>query len=114
MRDEINRIDKEPFDLYQRLSALTAIYPKEKGIEYTTLGLVGEAGEIANKVKKFLRGDGELDKQALLHELGDVLWYVSQLSKEMGINLSDVAISNVKKLQTRMIKCNIMGDGDNR
>ena len=99
------------FNDYQEKTEETAIYPKENAVEYLALGLNGEAGEVAEKVKKAIRDDKELD---LEKELGDVLWYLSQLSKELGINLDDVANTNLDKLFDRKERGKIQGDGDDR
>ena len=104
---------------YQFKSRETALYPNagENPI-YPTLGLTGEAGEVADKVKKVLRDKGgffdEGAKEAIMLELGDVLWYVSQLSSELGFELEDVAIANLKKLSSRSTRGQISGEGDNR
>ena len=104
---------------YQRESRKTAIYPDiGKNAIYPTLGLVGESGEVADKVKKILRHNkGIFDnksKEAIKLELGDVLWYVSQLSSELGFELEEVAESNLKKLFSRKSRGQISGSGDNR
>ena len=106
---------------YQHETAKTAIYPCGTTVEalsYTTLGLVGEASEIANKVKKILRDEGGVvtmnKKSELADELGDVLWYVSQLAKELGFNLEAVAKRNVAKLSDRAARGSLRGSGDNR
>ena len=104
---------------YQNKSRETAFYPNV-GINpiYPTLGLVGEAGEVADKVKKVLRDNGgEFDAssiKALKLELGDVLWYISQLSSELGLSLEDVAKSNLEKLRSRADRGVISGEGDER
>ena len=109
------------FNNYQTNASRTAFYPrkfKNQGLYYTTLGLVGEAGEIANKVKKIMRdNDGKLEKQAkadIFDELGDVLWYCATLADELGVNLKDVARCNLIKLQDRMNRGKIKGSGDKR
>jgi len=103
-------------DTYQQKTAETAIY-KDKLI-YPTLGLVGEAGEIANKVKKVLRDNaGELNenvRQNLIDELGDVLWYVAALAIDLKTELSEVANRNIEKLNSRKNRGVIGGSGDNR
>ena len=104
---------------YQRESRKTALYPNVGcNAIYPTLGLVGEAGEVADKVKKILRDKkGEFDKdskEALKFELGDVLWYISQLSSELGFELDDVANANLQKLNSRKSRGKIHGSGDNR
>ena len=104
---------------YQRQSRNTAIYPEVgSNVIYPTLGLVGEAGEVADKVKKILRDKkGVFDKDSkdeIKFELGDVLWYVSQLSSELGYELEEVAHANLQKLKSRKSRGKIQGNGDNR
>jgi len=102
---------------YQDSAAKTAIYPKESGLAYTTLGLAGEAGEIANKVKKIIRdnpADITAAKDAIVDELGDVLWYVAMVARECSASLGDVANSNLKKLNSRKVRGVLGGSGDNR
>tara|TARA_B100000212_G_C27216844_1_gene465494 strand:+ start:203 stop:532 length:330 start_codon:yes stop_codon:yes gene_type:complete len=107
------------FDGYQIQARKTAIYPdKGKNFIYPTLGLVGETGEIAEKIKKVIRDkkgifDNET-KLALKKELGDVLWYLSNLCDEFNFSLSDVAKTNLEKLKLRASKGNISGSGDDR
>jgi len=101
------------FEEYQKLAATTAIYPENYRIVYPALGLAGEAGEVAEKVKKFVR-DGTLDKESLKKELGDVLWYISALSRDLDISLDDVASRNIEKLQSRAQRGVLRGSGDNR
>jgi NTP pyrophosphatase (non-canonical NTP hydrolase) len=101
---------------YQQEAAKTAIYSNK--IIYPTLGLAGEAGEIANKVKKILRDNsGELEedvRQNLISELGDVLWYVAALATDLKTELSEVANKNIEKLNSRKNRGAIGGSGDNR
>ena len=104
---------------YQKESRKTALYPDVgNNAIYPTLGLVGEAGEVADKVKKILRDKQGLfdedSKEEIKFELGDVLWYISQLSSELGYDLEEVANSNLKKLNSRMKRGQIQGSGDNR
>ena len=104
---------------YQRKSRRTALYPDVGNNPiYPTLGLVGEAGEVADKVKKILRDHkGIFDsasKEAIKLELGDVLWYISQLSSEFGFSLEEVAQSNIDKLRSRAKRGKISGSGDRR
>lgn len=107
------------FDEYEKLAAKTAIYPRSQAIIYPALGLTGEAGEVAEKVKKMIR-DGNLDPHALHKEIGDVLWYLSalchDLSEEFGLNLSlsKAAEINIEKLADRAKRNAIQGNGDNR
>ena len=101
------------FNEYQKIAKTTAVYPSEYTVVYPTLGLMGEAGEVAEKVKKHIRGDTEtLD--GLKKELGDVLWYLSAIASDLDISLEDVARTNLKKLESRLIRNKIKGTGDNR
>ena len=107
------------FNQYQKQSRETALYPKVGNNPiYPTLGLVGEAGEVADKVKKVLRDkEGVFDestKESIKLELGDVLWYIAQLSTEFGFELDNVAKSNLSKLKGRAQRGNISGSGDYR
>lgn len=106
------------FNNYQFRTRLTAKYPQERALEYLVLGLASEAGEVAGKYKKIIRdNNGVLDdesKQALAAEVGDVLWYCSELATELGINLGAVAQQNINKLQSRKERGVIGGSGDNR
>lgn len=101
---------------YQDKARETAIYPKDKALEYTILGLVGEAGEVANKYKKHLRGDVGWPRTAndIIDELGDVLWYLSQIASELGYGLDEVAEENLKKLADRTERGVLKGSGDER
>tara|TARA_Y100000766_G_scaffold145196_1_gene124776 strand:+ start:177 stop:506 length:330 start_codon:yes stop_codon:yes gene_type:complete len=107
------------FKTYQNQARKTAQYPNLGSNNiYPTLGLVGEAGEVAEKVKKVIRDkNGIFDdesKLAIKKELGDVLWYISNLCTELNYNLEDVAKENLKKLRLRSEKGNIKGSGDDR
>ena len=103
---------------YQEKAAKTAMYPAEVGIAYVTMGLAGEAGEIANKVKKVYRDDGGVltvaAQEQLAKEVGDVLWYVAMMAKEFGYTLEEVAQMNVDKLESRYKRGAIQGEGDER
>ena len=104
---------------YQTKAAETAIFPKEKALEYLTLGLAGEAGEIANKVKKLIRDGADREDyhaklNAIGHELGDVLWYCAMLAKEVDMNLGRIMEDNLEKLADRKARNRLQGDGDNR
>ena len=97
----------------------TAVYPNAgKNYVYPTLGLAGEAGEVANKIKKISRDDKDIITDARLaeisDELGDVLWYISQLATELGLVLEDIAIGNLKKLKSRKDRTILQGSGDQR
>ena len=104
---------------YQIAACETETVPKEKATEYLTLGLTGEAGEIANKVKKFIR-DGaaqdeyEAKKIQIGYEIGDVLWYCAVLAEEMGMDLGHIMENNLQKLADRKKRGTLSGSGDNR
>lgn len=101
------------FEEYQEQARSTAIYPRDRAIVYPALGLTGEAGEVAEKVKKWIR-DGTLDKEAIAKELGDVLWYIAALSGDLGISMDEIASQNIQKLRDRAARGKIQGSGDNR
>ena len=107
------------FKTYQKKARETAQYPDLGSNNiYPTLGLVGEAGEVAEKVKKVIRDkNGIFDDESKLgikKELGDVLWYLSNLCDEFGFDLEEVAIQNLQKLKLRAAKGRISGSGDDR
>jgi len=106
------------FDEYQKGAISTAIYGEGNAIIYPTLGLTGEAGEVSEKVKKVLRDkSGEFSnevKQAIAKELGDVLWYIAALCRDIGMPMDVVAQMNLAKLQARKEQNKIHGNGDNR
>jgi NTP pyrophosphatase (non-canonical NTP hydrolase) len=104
--------NKMNFNEYQKLARSTAIYPEEYKVIYPALGLCGEAGEVAEKVKKNIRDGKSLDGVGL--ELGDVLWYISALADDLGVTLEEVAQANVEKLTSRKERNMIGGSGDNR
>lgn len=103
-------------DEYQSRARATAIYPTYHAVVYPALGLVGEAGELANKLKKILR-DGlaaEAKREELADELGDVLWYVAALASDLGYDLSAIADRNLAKLASRAERGTLRGSGDDR
>tara|TARA_Y100000816_G_C25963719_1_gene502862 strand:+ start:69 stop:398 length:330 start_codon:yes stop_codon:yes gene_type:complete len=107
------------FKTYQKKARTTAQYPDlGSNYIYPTLGLVGEAGEVAEKVKKVIRDKkgifDEDSRNAIKKELGDVLWYISNLCNEFNFELDSVAIKNLEKLQSRVSKGRISGSGDDR
>jgi NTP pyrophosphatase (non-canonical NTP hydrolase) len=107
------------FSDYQTLSRRTASYPGAgENIVYPTLGLAGEAGEVAEKVKKLLRDDGGVlsdeRRAALAGELGDVLWYAAQVATEAGLDLAEIAQGNLDKLRSRQERGVLSGSGDQR
>ncbi|MFA4942474.1 MAG: nucleoside triphosphate pyrophosphohydrolase family protein [Patescibacteria group bacterium] len=104
---------------YQQESKKTAIYPNVgQNFVYPTLGLAGEAGEIANKVKKILRDkDSQIDvedQKEIGKELGDVLWYLAQIATELNLSLDEIAQNNLTKLLSRQERNVLGGNGDNR
>jgi len=107
------------FDLYQRATEATAIYPSQVGIVYTGLGLASEAGEVVGQLKKAFRDDGggtltNERRAAILGEIGDVLWYCARLSAELGASFAEVAQANINKLNARKEAGTISGSGDDR
>ena len=107
------------FSTYQRRSRETATYPHVgDNTMYPTLGLCGESGEVADKMKKVIRDrNGVVDqevRQSLALELGDVLWYVAQLATELNLSLEEIAEANLAKLASRAARNVIGGSGDHR
>jgi NTP pyrophosphatase (non-canonical NTP hydrolase) len=107
------------FQKYQEESRKTwSLIHTDHAIVYPTLGLTNEAGEVAGKVKKIFRDRNgvitEEDRQALKQELGDVLWYLTQICTDLDLTLEEVAEANIAKLFSRLDRGQIGGDGDNR
>lgn len=106
------------FSDYEEDAAKTAIYPQDSKIIYPTLGLNGEAGEIAEKVKKVIRDSGGHfnvnHKAEIGKEIGDVLWYLTALAHDIGLTLEDCAAVNLEKLRNRQERGVLGGSGDNR
>ena len=106
-------------DLYENLAGQTAIFPKDKALEYLALGMTSEAGEVAGKVKKLIR-DGEdvegfeMKKLAIASEIGDVLWYCAMMAKEVGVPLNTIMQENLRKLHDRKERGKLHGSGDDR
>ena len=106
-------------DEYQEHAKSTAVYPNiGKNVIYPTLGLCGETGEFAEKVKKAIRDDGgeitEERKTQMVKELGDVMWYLATIASELNVSLGDIARLNVEKLASRKQRDALHGSGDNR
>jgi NTP pyrophosphatase (non-canonical NTP hydrolase) len=104
---------------YQSRSRATAVYPQQgDNLLYPTLGLCGEAGEVAEKIKKMVRDDGgglaDERRAALSKELGDVLWYVAQIATEADLDLDTIADENLAKLLSRRDRNVLSGSGDDR
>lgn len=107
------------FSDYAAAASSFAVYPNRgNNLAYPALGLCGEAGEVAEKVKKIIRDkDGiatDEDRRALSKELGDVLWYISQLAFELGIDPEEIPRGNLNKLASRKERGALQGSGDDR
>lgn len=105
-------------DEYQNFAWETAFYPTDMRIIYPALGLSGETGEVADKVKKVYRdNNGEFDnerRKGIAKELGDVMWYVANIATDLGYRLSEIAQMNVEKLNKRRDNNTLIGNGDER
>lgn len=107
-------------DEYQKQALVTAVFTddKFKDLAHWVLGITGEAGEIAEKIKKIIRDkNGELsfdDKEELIKEIGDVMWYLAVLTKHLGYDFDEVGDRNIAKLRSRHARGKIGGSGDNR
>lgn len=104
---------------YQEAARATALYPNIKGCAlYPILGLCGEAGEVAEKMKKILRDHSGVmspaHKGEIAKELGDVLWYLTNIAVDLGFSLEAIARMNLEKLTSRQQRNQLHGSGDNR
>ena len=103
---------------YQKRAMMYRLHRIEGDIPYAALGLAGEAGELADKVKKVLRDRNgkfnDLSNVEIAKELGDVLWYCALLASDLGYDLDFVAKMNLVKLEDRKARGVIGGEGDNR
>jgi NTP pyrophosphatase (non-canonical NTP hydrolase) len=99
---------------YQDKAKVTAIFPKEKALEYLALGLSSESGEVAGKIKKIIRDKDKLNPTDLGAEIGDVLWYCALLAEELNLNLGKIMENNIEKLHSRKARGVLGGSGDNR
>ena len=116
--DDINAFqyynqDPLEMDKYQQQAATTAIYDQKHAVIYPALGLAAEAGEVANKVKKIMR-DGKLDRDGIADEIGDCLWYIAALCRDLNIDMETVAYDNLEKLHGRQKRGTLRGNGDKR
>ena len=102
------------FNQYQQKTEETAIYPEDEALQYLALGLNGEAGEVAEKVKKWRRDGDDQYIEDVERELGDVLWYLARLADELDVDLRDVANDNLDKLLDRKERDTLTGEGDRR
>jgi len=113
-------------DYQERAARYDLAAPTCGQLWYYGLGVAGEAGEVADKVKKLYRGGAVLSRQQdlsglpqverdeLVKELGDVLWYVAAIARMLDVSLSDVAHVNLAKLESRLKRGTVFGTGDNR
>lgn len=105
---------------YQSRAISFAIYPDGYRAVYPALGLCGEAGEVAEKIKKIIRSGRRVhdvtpqERTEIIKEIGDVLWYVANLSADLGVTLEEVAERNIAKLSDRRDRSMLEGNGDNR
>ena len=102
------------FEDYQVKAEETAVYPSEEALHYLVTGLAGEVGELASVYAKSVRKDAPLDRAHLLSEVGDCLWFLSQIATELGEPLSTVARRNLAKLQGRAERGTLQGSGEDR
>ena len=109
------------FNEYQEKASVTATFTgkqEEHQLMYLALGVCGEAGEIAEKVKKIIRNDegvvSDEKRESIRSEIGDVLWYLSQLSRVLGIPFEDAAQDNIRKIMDRKARGVVRSTGDTR
>lgn len=107
------------FNEYQTEARKNAVYPNiGNNFIYPCLGLCGESGEVAEKIKKVIRDENSIiteeKRMELVKEMGDVLWYLANLSIELDVELEFVAKRNIEKLKERQNKNKLHGSGDNR
>lgn len=107
------------FKDYNEKSSEVLLYPKGvAAVMYLALGVNGEAGELGEKVKKVYRdSEGVFDEHAKLEvqkEIGDVMWYLNRISEELGFTLEQAAELNLVKIQDRIARDMVHGEGDNR
>ena len=123
LENEVKQWMKERYkdmnvNVYQDRAVATAIYPETHKITYPALGMAGEAGEVANKVKKIIR-DGKKSlpddwQQQLASEIGDVIWYCAALARDLDMSLATIMAANLDKLKTRQEQGTLGGSGDKR
>lgn len=107
------------FNEYQEQAKSTAIYPRQgRNLLYPTLGLVGEAGEVANEISKLIRDDNyrltDERRTKLIKEMGDVLWFAAALATELQVSLDEIAQLNLDKLASRKARGVLSGSGGDR
>lgn len=103
---------------YQQIALETAVYPEEYNIIYPALGMAGEAGEVADKVKKVIRDNNSdfspIKCEEIAMEIGDVLWYCAVLADRIGYRLDTIGRMNNRKLKSRQFRGKLGGNGDDR
>ena len=122
VREEMEKKQLKLFTMdvkeYQEIIKKTAVFPKEIGLTYCTMGLCGEAGEVANKVKKIYRDKQGIlskeDSEKIADEMGDCLWYITALAQELGYSLEELFEINFTKLMERRRTNTLHGSGDDR
>ena len=108
-----HKYENVDFKSYQDMASETAVYKTDHAVIYPAFGLAAEAGEVANKVKKILR-DGNFNREAIADEVGDCLWYIAALCRDLNVDMKDLAKSNLRKLHDRKLRGVIQGSGDKR
>jgi NTP pyrophosphatase (non-canonical NTP hydrolase) len=104
---------------YQQAAMSTAVFPTHDlmPIIYPALGLAGETGEVVDKIKKVIRNGGNFSdetKAEIAKELGDVLWYIAAMSRQLGFTLEQIGEMNIQKLADRKNRGVLKSEGDNR
>lgn len=106
------------FKEYQTQALSTKIYPNNMKVVYPLIGLSGEVGELAEKIKKTIRDNNSVFtdeiKNEIKKEIGDILWYLASIADDLGITLNDAAECNINKILSRYNRNKIHGEGDNR
>ena len=110
------------FQEYQKAAGQTAIYPSRgTNLLYPILGLIGETGEVCEKLKKEIRDQGNVNlilteskRSEIQKELGDILWYFSEVATHFNMSLEDIAQGNIDKLTKRQKEGTLNGSGDDR
>tara|TARA_R100001377_G_scaffold34013_1_gene18718 strand:- start:14 stop:388 length:375 start_codon:yes stop_codon:yes gene_type:complete len=106
--------DKDPLKAYSNWVETKILTSRSERLVENTLGLVGEAGEVAEKVKKLIRDKSKFSNKDIIKELGDVMFYVTALANYHGSDLGEVIEENVKKLESRQARGKLKGNGDDR
>jgi len=115
---EFNYADND-FDTYQEATRKHISYPQDSAqwtsLDYLLYGLASETGEVLGKYKKYIREDYEdLPVEDIRAELGDVMWYIARIHDELGLSMYETSLMNLEKLDSRVARDVVKGDGDNR